>query len=90
VVGTFLENRLNYGGVVVRLTLRPHFTPPPPQEDYWYSFLLRVGVDPRAIMRLEGLGKLKKRIHLIGTRSRYLPACSIVPQPIILPRAPNL
>jgi hypothetical protein len=31
-------------------------------------------------MRLEGLGKLKK-IHLIGIRSRDLPACSIVPQP---------
>jgi hypothetical protein len=30
-------------------------------------------------VRLEGLGKLKK-IHLIGTRSRYLPACSLVPQ----------
>jgi hypothetical protein len=31
-------------------------------------------------MRLEGLGKLKK-IHLIGTRSRDLPAYSIMPQP---------
>jgi hypothetical protein len=29
-----------------------------------------------AIVRLEGLGKLKK-IHLIGTRTRDLPACSI-------------
>jgi hypothetical protein len=30
-------------------------------------------------MRLEGLGKLKKKeIHLIGTRSRDFPACSIV------------
>jgi hypothetical protein len=31
-------------------------------------------------VRPEGLGKLEK-IHLIGTRSRDLPACSIVPQP---------
>jgi hypothetical protein len=31
-------------------------------------------------VRLEGLGQLKK-IHLIGTRTRDLPACSIVPQP---------
>jgi hypothetical protein len=38
-------------------------------------------------MRLEGLSQLKK-IHLIGTRSRDLPACSIVPQPTRLPRAP--
>jgi hypothetical protein len=39
-------------------------------------------------MRLEGLGKLKT-IHLIGTRSRDLPVCSIVPQPTTLPRAPT-
>jgi hypothetical protein len=41
-------------------------------------------VDPRTIVRLEGLGKLKKKkkkIHLIGTRTRNFPACSIVPQP---------
>jgi hypothetical protein len=37
-------------------------------------------------VRLEGLGQLKK-IHLIGTRTRDLPACSIVPQPTTLPRA---
>jgi hypothetical protein len=38
-------------------------------------------------VRLEGLGKLKK-IHLIGTQSRDLPASSIVPQPTTLPRVP--
>jgi hypothetical protein len=32
---------------------------------------------------LEGLGQLKKN-PLIGTRTRYLPACSIVPQPTTL------
>jgi hypothetical protein len=37
-------------------------------------------------VRLEGSGQFKK-IHLIGTRSRDLPACSIVPQPTTLPRA---
>jgi hypothetical protein len=31
-------------------------------------------------MRPEGLGKLKKCIHLIGSRTRDHPACSIVPQ----------
>jgi hypothetical protein len=41
-------------------------------------------VDARAIMRLEGLGKLKKN-HLIGT-----PACSTVPQPTTLPRIRNM
>jgi hypothetical protein len=39
-------------------------------------------------VRLEGLGQLKQ-IHLIGTRTRDLPVCSIVPQPTTLPRAPT-
>jgi hypothetical protein len=38
-------------------------------------------------MQLEGLSKLKK-IHLIGTRSRDLTACSIVDQPTTLPHTP--
>jgi hypothetical protein len=38
-----------------------------------------------AIVRLKGLGQLKK--ILIGTPSRDLPVCSIVPQPTTLPRA---
>jgi hypothetical protein len=50
---------------------------------------VRDRIDPRAIVRLEGLGKLEK-IQLIGTRTRYLPACTIVPQPTMLPRAPVL
>jgi hypothetical protein len=33
-------------------------------------------------VRPEGLGKLIKIIHLIGSRTRDLPACSIVPQPL--------
>jgi hypothetical protein len=52
-----------------------------PEEVSWYSFLLRGWVDPRAIVRLEGLGKLKKSIS-----SGDLPACSIVPQPTMLLR----
>jgi hypothetical protein len=57
-------------------------------------------------MQLEGLGKLKNLISLlggrsvgivclrnnvfIGTRNRDLPACNVVPQPTTLPRAPVL
>jgi hypothetical protein len=40
-------------------------------------------------VRLEGLGQLKK-IHLIRTQTRDLLACSIVPQPTTLPRAPKV
>jgi hypothetical protein len=50
---------------------------------------VRDSVDPRAIVRLEGLGQLKKSNYLIENRTRYLPACSIVPQPTTLPRVPD-
>jgi hypothetical protein len=40
-------------------------------------------------VRLEGLGQLKKSNDLIGNRTSDLPACSIVPQPTTLPRAPD-
>jgi hypothetical protein len=36
---------------------------------------------------LEGLGKFKKSISS-GTQTGDLPACSIIPQPTMLPRAP--
>jgi hypothetical protein len=39
-------------------------------------------------MQLEELGQLKK-IHLIGTQTHDLPACSIVPQPTTLPGVPK-
>jgi hypothetical protein len=32
------------------------------------------------LVRLEGLGKLKKFIDFIGSRTSDLPACSIVPK----------
>jgi hypothetical protein len=60
----------------------PLHTPPlPPGRS-----LVLISVDPRAVVQLEGLGKLKK-IHLIGTQSHYLPAYSIVPQPTMLLQA---
>jgi hypothetical protein len=56
---------------------------PFPQEDSWYSFLLGGSVDHRVIVRLEGLGQLKKikSSNIIGIRTRDLQACSIVSQP---------
>jgi hypothetical protein len=44
--------------------------------------------DSGAIMRLDGLGKLKEFNDLIKYRTRDLHACIIMPQPTTLPRAP--
>jgi hypothetical protein len=39
---------------------------------------------------IEGLGKLKKKIHLIRTQTHGLPACGILPQPTTLSRAQGI
>jgi hypothetical protein len=44
------------------------------------AFLLLRLSKPQGVMRLEGLGKFKKFVHLIGTRINDLPVCSIVPR----------
>jgi hypothetical protein len=75
---TFSDIRLRNGGKIVSPTRRPFFTP--------RKISIRGWVDPRGIVRLEGLGKLKKSTSS-WTRTGDLPACSIVPQPTTLPRA---
>jgi hypothetical protein len=57
-----------------------------PQEDSLYPFLLEV--DPRAKVRMAGLGELKKCSD-IENRTRDLAACSIVPKRTTLPRPPR-
>jgi hypothetical protein len=52
----FLDNRLTDGGEVVSLMRRLH---PTPQEDCWYSFLLKAE-STSGPSAAEGLGKLKK------------------------------
>jgi hypothetical protein len=64
------------------------FRPLPPGR-FIVLISVRGWVDLRVIVRLEGLGKLRK-VHLIRIRSHELPACSIVLQPTTLPRAPFL
>jgi hypothetical protein len=57
--------------------------PPPPQNHYFSAsgthFCYRLSI-PQGLVRLEGLDKLKKFIHITGPRVRGLLACSIVPQ----------
>jgi hypothetical protein len=83
----FLDNRLTEGNEVVSLTRRPPFTPRNLPGTHFCSRLSRP-VDHRAIVRLEGLGKLKKSNEPIRNRTRDLPDFSIVPQPTTLSRAP--
>jgi hypothetical protein len=42
------------------------------------------------MVRMEELGKLEKKNHLTGTRTRDLPACSTVPQATTLPCTRNI
>jgi hypothetical protein len=60
----FLDNQLTDGGEVVSLTRRP--TALYPQEDSWVLISVRSRVDPRAIVRLEGLDELKNPVTSSG------------------------
>jgi hypothetical protein len=76
-----LDNRLIDGRKVVSPTHRPRSTPP---KHYFSAsgthFCQRLS-KPHSLVRPQGLGKLKTFIHLIGSRTRDVPVCSIVPQP---------
>ena len=62
------------GGKVVSLTQRP----PLPVGNNLVLISVKGWVDPRAIVRLEGLS-LKNSNDTIGNRNRNLPVCSLVP-----------
>jgi hypothetical protein len=72
------DNQLTDGGKVVSPTQRPHFT----SHKHYFSvsgthFCKRLS-KPKGLVRLEALGKLKKFFHLVESRTRDLPASSIV------------
>jgi hypothetical protein len=81
-----VDNRITDDGEAVSLMHQLPFTP---QKDSWYLFLLEVGSTPGPV-QLEGSGQLKKFSDLIENKTHCFPACSIVPQPTTLPRAPYL
>jgi hypothetical protein len=62
-----LNNRLTDGGKVVSPTHQPCSTP---QKHYFSTsgthFCYRLG-KPQGLVRMEGLDKLKKFVHLIGS-----------------------
>jgi hypothetical protein len=68
-----IDSRLRDGGKVVSLTHWPRSTP----HEHYFCYRLS---EPQGVVWLEGSGTLKKLICLIASRTRDLPACSMVPQ----------
>jgi hypothetical protein len=84
-----LDSWLRDGGNVVNPTHRPHFS----LQKHSFSasgshFCYRLS-EPQGLVWPEKLGKFKKCVHLIGSQTRDLPACSISTLITTLPRTPS-
>jgi hypothetical protein len=73
-----LDSRLTDGCEVVSPTHRPRYAP----QKYYFSasdtYICKRLSKRQGLVRLERLNKLKRLIHLVGSRIRELPACNIV------------
>jgi hypothetical protein len=82
--GSLSDIRFTDGGKVVSPMRRSFLLP----ERFLVLNCVRGWVDLRAVVLLERLGKLKKKIHLLCDSNRRPSGCSTVPQPTTLLRAP--
>jgi hypothetical protein len=83
----FLDNRLTGGSEVVSLMCPPASLYP--QGRFLVIVSVRDWVDPRAIVQLEGLGKLKNPVTSSGFKPvTFRLVASRVPQPTTLLHAP--
>jgi hypothetical protein len=83
---SFLDNSLIDGGEVVKLGAPAALYS---TGTFLVFISVRGWVHPRAIVRLEGLGKLKNPMISTGIKPATLLTCSIVLQLTRLPRAPK-
>jgi hypothetical protein len=82
----FLDNRLTDSGEVVSLM---RWLPISPRKFSGTHFCWRLS-RPQSHSVAGRIRSTEKSNDLIGNRTRDLPACSIVPQPVTLPCAPKV
>jgi hypothetical protein len=82
---TVLDNRLTDGGEVISLTRWPPFAPRKIPGTHFCQRLSR----PQGHSATGRIRSIEKSSDLTGIRTHDHSACSIVPQPTMLPRAPQ-
>jgi hypothetical protein len=77
----YLDDGLTDGGEIVSLTRRPLSTS---QKHFSVcaTHFCKTPSKPQGLVRQQELNKFKKFIHLMTPRTRNLPDCSILPQPL--------